>query len=108
MASVLHASKQGDLLCLTVTASRLDAHAVRDFKVAVEAAWSLVVRRVTIDLGAVEFLDSSGVGALLSVYKRLPPPANVSLKNVRPSVQTVIELLRLHRIFELSGPGIAA
>lgn len=102
MASVLNATRQADRLCITVTTARLDAHSVREFKASVEAAWSPVVRSVEIDLSAVEFLDSSGVGALLSVYKRLPAAGSVRLENVRPAVQTVIELLRLHRIFDLS------
>jgi anti-sigma B factor antagonist len=108
MASVLSSSRQGDKLCLTVTGTRLDAQAAREFKTAVESAWSPVVRQVSIDMSVVEFLDSSGVGALLGVYKRLAPPASVRLENVRPSVQTVIELLRLHRIFDLASANAAA
>ncbi len=108
MASVLTASRQGELLQLTITAARLDAQAVRDFKGSIDSAWSVVVRRVEIDLAAVEFLDSSGVGALLGVYRRLPAPASVRLLNVRPAVQTVLELLRLHRIFELAADDVAA
>jgi anti-sigma B factor antagonist len=108
MASVLSSTRQGDLLALTVTTPRLDAYAVRDFKASVEAAWSPVVRRASVDMSAVEFLDSSGVGALLSVYKRLPAPGSVRLENVRPAVQTVIELLRLHRIFDMGSESAAA
>ncbi len=107
MASVLNSSRQGDLLCLTVTAPRLDASSVREFKVAVDSAWASVTCRVEIDMAGVEFLDSSGVGALLSIYKRLPAPAQVKLARVRPAVQTVIELLRLHRIFEVRGEAVA-
>jgi anti-anti-sigma factor len=108
MASVLNSSQQGDLLCLIVTAPRLDAQSVRDFKAAIEGAWSLVVRRVTVDMSAVEFLDSSGVGALLGVYRRLPAPGQVKLIGVRPAVQTVIEILRLHRIFDVANETVAA
>ena len=108
MPSVLNSSRQGDLLRLDLTAARLDAAAVREFKIAVDSAWASVPRRVEIDMGSVEFLDSSGVGALLSVYKRLPAPAQVKLVHVRPAVQTVIELLRLHRIFEVHGESAAA
>lgn len=108
MPSVLNTSRQGDLLCLIVTASRMDAASVREFKNAVDAAWSPVVRRVAIDMSAVEFLDSSGVGALLSIYKRLPAPGQVRLEGVRAGVQTVIELLRLHRIFEIANQTKAA
>ncbi|MGH8018511.1 MAG: STAS domain-containing protein [Opitutaceae bacterium] len=105
---MLNSSRQGDLLCLTVTAPRLDASSVREFKVSTDSVWSSVTRRVEIDMAGVEFLDSSGVGALLSIYKRLPAPAQVKLVHVRPAVQTVIELLRLHRIFEVHGEVLSA
>jgi anti-sigma B factor antagonist len=89
-------------LCLTVHTSRLDAASARDFKRACEEFWKPEVEQLKIDLRAVDFLDSSGVGALLSVYKKLPPdkPA-MELLHVQPTVQTVIELLRLHRIFTI-------
>ncbi len=87
-------------LSLTVHSSRLDAASARDFKKACEEFWKPEIEHLTIDLRVVEFLDSSGVGALLSVYKKLPPDKpSVKLLHVQPAVQTVIELLRLHRIF---------
>ena len=86
-----------------VNAARLDALAAREFKAGVETAWSPLIRRVVIDLGPVSFIDSSGVGALLGVFKRLASPASVKLQHLQAPVQTVIELLRLHKIFELSA-----
>ena len=59
----------------------------------------------------VEFIDSAGVGALISVHKRFPhaPGARpidpthqpVSIVNASPAVLTIIELLQLHRVFRL-------
>lgn len=90
-------------LKIVVRGRRLDAATARDFKLECEAAWQAGVAAVEIDLGQVEFVDSSGVGALLSVYKKLPAQsAGVKLVRVKPAVQSVIELLRLHRIFEIS------
>ena len=91
-------------LKITVRVRRLDAASARDFKLECEAAWQAVVESVEIDLGQVEFVDSSGIGALLSVYKKLPAQsAGVKLRREKPAVQSVIELLRLHRIFEISA-----
>ena len=91
-------------LCLTVHASRLDAASARHFKKACDEFWQPDIERLTIDLRVVEFLDSSGVGALLSVYKKLPPDQpSVKLLHLQPAVQTVIELLRLHRIFTIEA-----
>ena len=89
-------------LSLTVHAPRLDAANARDFKKMCDEAWRPEVERLTIDLSEVDFLDSSGVGALLSFYKKLPADKpSVKLLHVQPAVQTVIELLRLHRIFTI-------
>ena len=92
----------GTALKLSVRARRLDAASARDFKLECEAAWQANIAAVEIDLGLVDFVDSSGIGALLSVYKKLPAQSSgVKLLRVKPAVQSVIELLRLHRIFEV-------
>ena len=61
------------------------------------------LREVEIDFSGVEMIDSSGIGALLSVHKRLKGDgARVSLNNVQPAVVSVIELLRLHQVFDIA------
>lgn len=87
-----------------VGVKRLDAASSREFKKQIDAIWSDEVKAVEFDFGSVEFIDSSGVGSLLGVYKRLPQgSASVRLLNVKAPVQSVIELLRLHRIFEIAN-----
>ena len=56
-------------------------------------------RRVCVDLSRVEFVDSSGVGALLSLYKQVE--GKMRLERPTPTVLSVLELLRLHRVFEI-------
>jgi anti-anti-sigma factor len=104
MAQIASGELKDHALCLTVNTPRLDAASSRDFKKACEEYWGPGIESLEIDMSAVEFLDSSGVGALLSVYKKLPPDKpSVKLLHVQPPVQTVIELLRLHRIFTIVG-----
>ena len=102
MATLIEAQSDGSSLTLNVKVARLDAAAARNFKQECDKAWSSDVRSVLIDMGPVGFIDSSGIGALLSVYKKLPPGSpSVRLVGVKPAVESVIELLRLHRIFEI-------
>jgi anti-sigma B factor antagonist len=104
MSLVLKTSVTGGNLIVTVLVSRLDAAIAREFKAGVEAAWTSGLNKVEIDLDAVEFVDSSGIGALLSVYRKLPPGVGVTrLTKVKPGVLAVLELLRLHRVFELGA-----
>ena len=104
MPNTIEESFQNGVLNIRVKVPRLDAAAAREFKAESAAAWRPDVASVVIDLGAVDFLDSAGVGALLSIHKRLPAEKpGAKLVNLRPGVQAVIELLRLHRIFELAN-----
>ncbi len=56
---------------------------------------------VAIDLSHVEVIDSSGVGALLNIRRRIKPPTRLALKAACPSVLGIIQTMRLHRVFEL-------
>ncbi|MEZ5413304.1 MAG: STAS domain-containing protein [Opitutaceae bacterium] len=104
MAILTKTHLDGDVLQLNLGVTRLDAASARTFKQEVADVWTAEVKSVTIDMSAVRFIDSSGIGALLSVYKRLPQGGpSVRLSGVAPAVVSVIELLRLHRIFEISA-----
>lgn len=77
-------------------------------------------RLIVIDLGLVEFIDSSGLGALISALKVLRAAGgDLHLANVSEPVQAVLEITRLLRVFEthesaesalttLSGTGAPA
>jgi anti-sigma B factor antagonist len=100
----LETKLDGLTLHLTVLVARLDAATAREFKEECAKIWPAEVTAVVADLSRLEFIDSSGVGALLGLYKRLPAPnPSVKLRGVQQPVQAVIELLRLHRIFELEA-----
>lgn len=104
MIPIIEGKIEDGVLHAALSINRLDASSSQDFKKQVEAIWSPEVSRVELDFEKVDFIDSSGVGALLGVYKRLPgDEPNVRLKRVQAPVQSVIELLRLHRIFDISN-----
>jgi len=104
MAAIVEGELKEHTLHLVVKTTRLDAHTARDFKSQCRDFWQPGIESVTIDLRSVEFLDSSGVGALLSVFKHLPrETASVTLLHVTPPVQSVVELLRLHRILQIQN-----
>lgn len=55
-----------------------------------------------IDLAQVRFIDSSGLGALLSGYKNAGlRSGSFVLAGLQPRVQSMFELTRLHRVFEI-------
>jgi anti-sigma B factor antagonist len=101
---IIDAEINGTTLQIVVKVARLDASTVRDFKNETQKIWNSKIDDVRVDLSEVTFLDSSGIGALLSLYKRLPPSnPGFKLQRVQPAVQAVIELLRLHRVFDVEA-----
>jgi len=103
MSAVIDGELINHVFRLVVNATRLDAPTAREFKRECQQLWPDGVESVVIDLGTVEFIDSSGIGALLSVYERLPGKKLLTLLRVRPPVQLVVELLRLQRILQMES-----
>ena len=95
--------REGATVNLTLAINQLDAPAAKQVKEKLLGLPVDGVTRVVIDLGTVSFIDSSGVGALLSLCKRLPAGAVVQLAKVQPEVRAVFEILRLHRVFEITA-----
>lgn len=58
--------------------------------------------QVTVDFRQTTFMDSSGIGALIALMRKLPPQSP-SIKLIHPSksVQKLMEVCHLHRLFEI-------
>jgi anti-anti-sigma factor len=60
------------------------------------------VRRLTLDLGGLEFLDVTGLGALLEARRRLGERgATVALRRPRPMVRRMLSLLSLEDALQI-------
>ena len=58
--------------------------------------------RVLLDMCNVTFLDSSGLGALVAIWRRLSSrEGEIKLCKIGPSVRTAFEITRMHRVFEI-------
>jgi hypothetical protein len=102
----------GMTLEIMVNSRKFDVSLAKDFRTAIEAHWVAGIANIAVDFTPVEFIDSAGVGALISVHKKFTPPVGstgridpnhqpVSILNASPAVLTIIELLQLHRVFRL-------
>jgi anti-sigma B factor antagonist len=59
-------------------------------------------KNIEIDLSETMFVDSCGLGALISLHKTTcNRNGTVRLLNPTPPVQQILELTRMHRIFEI-------
>lgn len=87
-------------LLITVNESRIDAAGSVAFKERVRALIHGSAGRVIVDLGRVEFLDSSGLGALVAVMKMLGG-RRLELACCGVAVSKVLALTRMDRVFVL-------
>jgi len=64
--------------------------------------------RLIVDLSEVDFVDSTGLGVLIGVLKRVRTQGGqLRLAGAQPSVHRVVELVGLDRVFE-TYPDVAA
>jgi len=95
--------KHGGKNLLSLKEERIDAHnsaELKDFflKVLEEDTG----RDLVIDLDRVQFIDSSGLGALLSALKNAGlRSSGFILAGLQPRVRSIFELTRLHRVFDI-------
>lgn len=93
--------KEGTTL-LEIRDERLDAHNSGDFKNEMLSLFEEGKNQLVVDLKDVRFIDSSGLGALVSGYKNASARnGNLKLSSLQPQVKSMFELTRLHRVFEI-------
>ncbi len=80
----------------------LGASNSNSFRDQVRAALTEAQKFIEIDLSQTNFVDSCGLGALISLHKTICGRNGlVRLLNPTPPVQQILELTRMHRIFEI-------
>jgi anti-anti-sigma factor len=85
-----------------VLEGRFDFNAHREFREAVDQALKDAGREIQVDLGAVDYLDSSALGMLLMLRDKAKGAAKeVALANARGSVKQVIDIANFGKLFTL-------
>jgi len=86
---------------IIVDEPRFDASNANQFRHEFDAHCPDIIQSVDIDFTRVEIIDSSGIGALLNIRKRIHLPTPVSLRNSCPAVLSIMQTMCLHRVFQL-------
>jgi anti-sigma B factor antagonist len=95
--------KIGDVTVVTVNTEQLDAGNSEDFRQQMAPILE-GCHKLVLDLSRVRFVDSRGCGAILSCLKRLAEvKGDLKICNVAKFVRTVFDLIRLHKICEITG-----
>ena len=93
---------KGIAVLIEVNEDRLDAHNSGELKTQMLTFFDEGKNNLVIDLKAVRFVDSSGLGSLVSGFKNASARnGNLKLCGLQPQVRSMFELTRLHRVFEI-------
>lgn len=80
----------------------LNATNATPFRDQVRSALRAEHSRIDLDFSTTRFVDSSGLGALISLHKLMAGrQGRVRVVNPTPQVQQILELTRMHRLFEI-------
>ena len=93
--------KIGDILVVTPVENRIDASLATSFKSRMADWVSEGNDRILLDLSNVDFVDSSGLGAILSSLKTLGKNGDLVICSINDTVKSLFELTRMHRILRI-------
>lgn len=97
----LSSSMVGDALVVTVEEPRIDAAVAIQFKDSMRAVSEGGPHRVILDMSHVDFVDSSGLGAVVAAMKLLAKNHKLELAGLRPVVAKVFRLTRMDSVFTI-------
>jgi anti-sigma B factor antagonist len=93
--------KVGDVTVVVLPGDQLDAGNAKDFKRDI-APLLEPCTRVVFDLRELRFVDSSGLGAILSCLRQLNGKGgDLKLCEMTKPVRALFELVRMHKIFDI-------
>jgi anti-sigma B factor antagonist len=93
--------KIDDVAVAAVPVEELDAGNTAEFKRDMSPVLEANAK-VVLDLSRLRFIDSSGLGSFLSFLRKVNAKGgDLKLCAMSPQVRTVIELVRMHRIFDI-------
>jgi|TARA_R110002049_G_scaffold44333_5_gene129999 anti-sigma B factor antagonist len=95
-------AKTEDRFCVvSVMHQRIDAAAALEFKEAMRQTTADAPNVVILDLHRVDFIDSSGLGAIVATMKHLAPQRSLVLAGLTPAVEKVFKLTRMDSVFSV-------
>src|SRR5574337_247285 len=90
-----------DTLIVTPLEERLDARVATDFKERMAELIASGNTKIALDLSRVEFIDSSGLGAIVSSLKRMGGRGDLVVYGLQETTMTMFRLTRMDRVFQV-------
>lgn len=98
--TLLRPYSHGACLVLKLCSQRFDASLVGEFKRCLDVVASPLPKDLAIDMSEVKFVDSSALGALVSLVKQAQG-SRLRMLGVTPPVMGLFKLTRMDRVFEI-------
>ena len=94
--------KIGDVTIIELPYEKIDASCKQEFQNDVASALTEPGAKVVLDMRRVQFVDSVGIGAIVSCLKELSGSGgDLKLCAVAKPVRSLFELVRLHRLLDI-------
>ncbi|WP_117236358.1 STAS domain-containing protein [Vibrio maerlii] len=92
-------SQQGNSTVLQVNEARFDAKLAPEFRNQIESIKEDLSENLILDIESVRFMDSSGLGAVMGVYKLLKDK-RILVANAQQPVLDLFKLTRMDRLIK--------
>lgn len=93
----------GNSLTVTLLEPRVDAHLAPALRKALIDHVDNGHEQLLVDMSQVDFIDSSGLGALVSALKRIGRDGELKVRALTPPVKSMFELTRLDRVITIAA-----
>ncbi len=97
----LSSKAENGALIVTVNESRIDAAVAIEFKDKMREQTDAIRDRVVLNLSQVDFIDSSGLGAIVAAMKQLGADRRMDLSCLNENVDRVFRLTRMDTVFQI-------
>ena len=97
----LHSTTKEHIQIVKVEDARIDSAVALAFKNSMRSETDRSARKVILDLGSVDFVDSSGLGAIVASMKALGSGRKMILAGLTPTVEKVFRLTRMDSVFPI-------
>jgi len=100
--------RQPNVNILTPSVRRLDASVAAAFKEAITREIGDDQKALIVDFSKIDFIDSSGLGTLVSLLKMMNGRGEMTLCALNPGIRNMFTLTRMDRIFRICPDRAAA
>ncbi|MDR9890992.1 STAS domain-containing protein [Pseudenterobacter timonensis] len=97
----INSERQANVIILTPSVRRLDASVAAAFKDAITREIGEERKAVIVDFSKIDFIDSSGLGALVSLLKMMNGKGEMTLCALNQGISNMFSLTRMDRIFRI-------